>query len=168
MSLLIKILLAAAIVAALFAGEQYIEHRGYDRAKAEDKADQEEKARVASEALASDQRMQRLFNDKKASQQLAVVGKINNQLGVAREKIATLSGRVCLDADTVRVLNNIGVQGGEPGGTTAAQPASAPQAAATDRDVGTFIATCRAWYGEVNSQLDKILDIEDRRHPPPP
>lgn len=118
---------------------------------------------AAANLVKSDQIQQRKFNDKVAGQHAATVDRISNQLGNAREKIASLSARECLDADTVGVLNSIGA---EPGGAPARQPAGAPQAAATDRDVSTAIATCRAWYGEVASQLNQILDIEDRRHPP--
>ena len=60
------------------------------------------------------------------------------------------------------VLNAIG---GEPVRAASGNAAGAPQAVATDRDVSTAIAACRAGYGEVASQLNQVLDIEDRRHP---
>lgn len=165
-SILIKFAAVLAILAVLFFGEQYIEGRGYDRAKAEDQAAQEKKEREEAELRDSDQRQQRLFNDKASTKHLETVDQLNNQLGAAREKIAHLSGRQCLDSSTVGVLNAIGASG-QPGGTAASQPAVASEAVAADQDVAEFIAICRTRYGAVSDQLNQILDIEDRRHPPP-
>lgn len=128
-------------------------------------------AQAAAEAVKSDQIQQRKFSDKAASTHAAALATINNQLGNAREQIANLSGRECFGADTAGVLSAVGA---EPGGAAAGEPAGAPTATAagtglwysTDRDVAGYIAICRARYGEVTSQLNKILDIEDRRHPP--
>ena len=120
---------------------------------------------AAESARQSDALQQRKFIDTAAGQHAVAVAKLSNQLGTAREKIANLSGRTCLDADTVGMLNAIG---GEPVRATPVNAAGAPQAAATDRDVSTAIATCRAGYSAVAGQLDQILDIEDRRHPPAP
>lgn len=103
---------------------------------------------------------------------------INEQLGGAHAHIATLSDRQCLGAGTVRVLNSI-APGSSSGGdvrAVAVDPSGAaptPSPAANDaaedeyaseRDVAEFIATCRAQYGEVSSQVNQILDIEDARH----
>ena len=115
---------------------------------------------VAKELRESDSRQQRKFSDTAAGKHASTVATLSNQLGNAREKIANLSGRACLDVDTVRVLNAIG---GQPVRATASDAAGAPQAAASDRDVGTAIAVCRAGYGEIESQLNQILDIEERR-----
>lgn len=52
--LLIRIAAVLALLAALFFGEQYIEGRGYDRAKAEDKAAIETVKREAAVTLASE------------------------------------------------------------------------------------------------------------------
>ncbi len=103
---------------------------------------------------------------------------INEQLGGSRAHIATLSDRQCLGAGTVRVLNNIapGPAGHGDVRTAASNPSSAaptPSPAAHDaeqdeyaseRDVSEFIAACRAQYGEVSSQLNQILDIEEARN----
>lgn len=126
---------------------------------------------AAAEARASDTKQQRQFGDRASATHAAALATINNKLGDAREKIATLSGRECLDAGTVGVLNAIG---GEPvraaashaEGSAAATASGAGLRFATERDVGSAIATCRAKYAEVASQLDQILDIEDRRYPP--
>jgi hypothetical protein len=126
-------------------------------------------------ARESDARQQRQFNDRKAGQHAGAVARLADQLGDAREKIARLSGRACLDAGTVSVLNATGVV---DGAAAAGEPASAASAAAasashgtglrvsTDVDVAGYIALCRTRYAEVSDQLNQILDIEDRRHPP--
>ncbi|SFB97020.1 hypothetical protein SAMN05216344_106139 [Polaromonas sp. OV174] len=120
---------------------------------------------AAKDLRESDARQQRQFNDTAAGKHATAVATISNQLGNAREKIAQLSGRSCLDAGTVGMLNAIGRESMR---AAAREPAGTAQAAATDRDVSTAIATCRAGYGEIESQLNQILDIEDRRHPPAP
>jgi hypothetical protein len=103
---------------------------------------------------------------------------INEQLGGAHAHIAELSDRQCLGAGTVRVLNRIAPGSSSSGDVRAAagNPSSAaptPSPAADDaaqdefaseRDVAEFIAACRAQYGEVSSQVNQILDIEDARH----
>ncbi len=167
--IIIKIAAVLAVLAALFFGEQYIEGRGYDRAKAEDTAAQKTKELEAADLLASDRRQQRQFSDRAAGQHLAEVERITNQLGVAREKIAHLSGRVCLDSSTVGVLNDVGTTPGDkPSGATAGGAESASSTVATDQDVSEFIAVCKSRYAAVSDQLNKILDIEDRRYPPVP
>ena len=79
------------------------------------------------------------------------------QLGDLRVRIRSLTtGRDCLSAAAVRVLND----GPAPTVlTAAAQPASAPEAAATDQDVGDALALCRSGYGQLSDQLNAILDI---------
>lgn len=127
---------------------------------------------AAAEARATDSKQQRQFGDHVSATHAAALATINQQLGDAREKIALLSGRECLDAGTVGMLNNIGVP--ESSGAAASEPAGSAEAAAggtalrfaTDRDVGEAIAVCRGRYAEVSSQLNQILDIEDRRYPP--
>ncbi len=117
---------------------------------------------TAKELRESDALQQRKFSDQAAGKHATAVAALSNQLGTAREKIAKLSGRACLDADTVGMLNDIGRKSVR---AAAGDAASAPQAAASDRDVSAAIAICRTGYGEVASQLNQILDIEERRHP---
>lgn len=134
----------------------------------------------AREAQESDARQQRALGDRKAVDHAGALVNLNNQLGVAREQIARLSGRSCLGAGTVSVLNATGVI---KGGAAAGNPADPPAAAAagtgngnaggglrvsTDRDVAGYIALCRTRYAELAHQLNQILDIEERRHPFPP
>jgi hypothetical protein len=126
---------------------------------------------AAAEARATDSRGQIRAMDKAAGAHAAALTTLNKQLGAAREKIANLSGRECLDSDVVRVLNDIG---DKPVRAPASHPESAPPAVAvggglrfaTDRDAAGAIAVCRARYSEVSSQLNQILDIEDGRTPP--
>lgn len=126
---------------------------------------------AAADVRAIDARRQIKAIDKGATAHVTALATINNQLGDAREKIASLSGRECLDADTVGLLNDIG---GEPVRALAGEPARAPATSApggglrfaTERDAAGAIAVCRARYAEVSSQINQILDIEKGRHPP--
>lgn len=54
MNILIKIAAVLALLAALFFGEQYIEGRGYDRAKAEDSAQIQQQKTEAAATLAAE------------------------------------------------------------------------------------------------------------------
>lgn len=126
---------------------------------------------AAAEARATEARRQIRAMDKAATQHAAALTTLNKQLGSANAKIATLSGRECLDSDLVGLLNTIGDQ---PVRATArdadhAPPALAPAGGlrfATDQDTAHAIATCRAGYAALSSQINQILDIEDRRNPP--
>lgn len=165
MSLLVQIAIALAIFAAGAAGGIKWQ-LGVD-------AREELQAR---ELRDSDARQQRSASDKAAGRHAAVLATLNDQLGDARAQLATLTtGRACLGADAVGVLNQTGVV---DGGAAAGEPASAPEAAAsgashgtglrrvtTDTDVAGYIALCRTRYADVSHQLNEILDIEERRHP---
>lgn len=128
-------------------------------------------AQAAAELAKSDQMQQRKFGDKAATSHAQALASINTKLGDAREKIALLSDRQCLDAGTVRMLNAIG---SEPVRATAGQSegaAGAPASGsglrfATERDTAAAIALCRARYAEAVSLVNQIMDIEDARHPP--
>ena len=159
MSILVQVAIAIALLVAGFGGGVKY-HAGVIA----------QRDLAAERLVASDRVQQRKFGDVASGQHAGALSKLSNQLGAAREKIVKLSGRECLSADIVGVLNAIG---SEPGRAPAGEPAGAPQAAAgggglrfsTDRDAATAIATCRAYYAEVSGQVNKILDIEDRRHP---
>ncbi len=134
--------------------------------------------RVATEARETDARQQRAFNDRAAGTHAAALAGVNTQLGKARAQIALLSsGRQCLDAGTVRMLNDIGKPAGGLGVRAAAgQPAGAAPAAAgsgadaagyaSERGAAEQIAACRAQYAELASQINQILDIHDARERP--
>ncbi len=121
------------------------------------------------QARESDARQQRRFADQAAGAHARTVATLNNRLGDARAQIALLSDRQCLDAGTVRMLNNIGASGlgvRAPAGEPAGAPAAAAGRGASERDTASHIALCRASYAAVSDQLNKILDIEDGRHKP--
>lgn len=99
--------------------------------------------------------------DKIALNHAAAVAQLNRQLGDKRAQLYGLtSGRDCLSARAVRLLNG----GSAPVPATTGEPAGAPDAAATDRDVGDALAICRSEHARLAAQLNAILDIEDSRH----
>ena len=163
-----------AIVASIFmigAASGYIAQAWrYDAADA-DRMRAEQTAATAREATA---RQQRFDADQAAAQHAATLAQLNTKLGDARAHIARLSDRQCLGAGTVRMLNGIGASGlgvRAPAANLAGAP-TAPATPApddgysTERDTADHIATCRASYAAVSDQLNRILDIEDKRSPP--
>lgn len=145
--------------------------------------DREALARAAEEALfiAAADTLRAAWRDQAdaaAADHATELASIKKQLGGAYAHIATLSDRQCLGAGTVRVLNGIASgpsSGGDvraaavnPSGAAPTPSPAAHDAAqdeyASERDVAEFIAACRAQYGEVRSQVNQILDIEDARH----
>lgn len=120
------------------------------------------------QARESDARQQRRFADQAAGAHARTVATLNTKLGDARAQIALLSDRQCLDAGTVRMLNNIGASGlgvRAPAGEPAGAAAAAAERGASERDTAAHIALCRASYAAVSDQLNQVLDIEDARHP---
>lgn len=86
--------------------------------------------------------------------------RLDRKLGDARVRLRDLTtGRDCLSADAVRLLN---AGAGVPAAT--AEPTGTPGAAATDRDVGDALALCRSEHAKLAAQLNAILDIEDRKN----
>lgn len=141
-----------------------------------------EAARLVAEQQAEaarqlEARHQREAADAAAGKHAARVAALSNQLGDARAQIARLSvTRQCLDGATVGMLNNLGTPTGGIGlRTPASQPSGAAAAAATaqadtpatgyasERDTADWIATCKVRHDELASQVNQILDIEDRR-----
>jgi len=123
---------------------------------------------AAADARAADGKHQIRAMDAASTAQVTALATLNNQLGNAREKIALLSGRECLDAATVGLLNAISDQpvpaaASQSSSETAALAASTGIRFATERDTAGYIALCRARYAEVAGQLDAILDVEDAR-----
>lgn len=129
--------------------------------------------RVAKDAADSDARQQRLFNDTAAGRHAADLAGLNTQLGDARARIALLSStRQCLDAGTVRLLNDIGkpagglglrTPAGKPAGAAATAAGSGDDAGASEQATAQQIAVCRSGYAALSSQVNRILDIEERR-----
>lgn len=129
-------------------------------------------AQAATAVRESEAKRQIKIIDRAAGEHVAALAAINNKLGNAREKIALLSGRECLDAGTVSVLNAIGAEpvpaaAGEPAGAPATPATGVGIRFATERDTAGAIAFCRARYAELSSQTNQILDIEAARFPPP-
>lgn len=133
--------------------------------------------RVADEARQTDAKQQRQFNDTASGRHAATVASLATKLGDARAQIATLStSRQCLDARTVGMLNSLGTASSLGLRTPASQPAGAAAAIAapeadhtptpgyaSERDTAEWIAICRTQHDALASQVNEILDIEDRR-----
>lgn len=126
--IVIKIVAVVALLAALFFGEQYIEGRGYDRAKAEDKAAIEKAKREAADTLASETNKTRIaeraLQDLKNTQELKDA---SNQKTVAAlsDRLRGLSG----SAGRLRDPNADRATGcGAGGGSTPGEAAPAPGA----------------------------------------
>lgn len=125
---------------------------------------------AAADQRARDAARQIKVNDTSSLAHATALATLNNKLGDAREKIASLSGRECFDISVSGVLNDIG---GQPMPTPSGEPAGAAPAVVpgsglrftTDRDAAGAIAVCRARYAEVSSQVNQILDIEEARRP---
>lgn len=124
---------------------------------------------VAADALASDVRFLQRQGAKAAAGHAEAMVVINKTLGDQRAKIAKLSGRECLGAGTVSMLNGtatgqlLPTVAGEPDGAAAAVAAGDYERYATDADAADAIAICRAGYAGLASQLNAILDIEGAR-----
>jgi len=87
----------------------------------------------------------------------------NKRIEVEDQNHALLSrlttGRRCLDAAAVRVLNNR--NGAAPGGVpeTPGQPAGADAQFATDTDVGKWAATAIRYYDDCRSRIDALREF---------
>ena len=84
---------------------------------------------------------------------------IENEREATKQQIRRLTvGRDCLSADAVRVLNNQGataVPSGADQGASARRPAEEDAgAAATDTDIGIWIADAKAQYAQCARRLD--------------
>lgn len=107
---------------------------------------------------------QRRYEDEKGKLHAETTETLNTQLRDARSKLAALTtGRECLSARAVGVLNTAGLPAAPAVPAAASEPASAPEAFATDRDVGDALGLCHTEYGRIADQLNMILDIEDTR-----
>ena len=75
-------------------------------------------------------------------------------------------GRACLDARTVRLLNNAGNRHAGADDAlpkTAGAPDAAHGAAASDTDVAQWAADARAQYERCRARLDALIDYEEGR-----
>jgi hypothetical protein len=149
------VLIALIFAAALgFAGGS--EYRDNAHAKKELKV-QQERARVL-----------KAIEDRQEALALTYANRVSElaqNLGDARVKLySRTSGKPCLDAGAVSLLNDIGPGLRVP--AVAGQPAGPPAAPASDRDVADALAICRSGYARLSEQVNSILDIEDARHRP--
>jgi hypothetical protein len=135
---------AAALVLGLWLGAEWQQGR-----EALELKDLQEAARIAAKKADEDGVEHANTRDKLAAL----------QADKRRKVYGLTTGRECLSAGAVRLLN------GAPADVPAAagEPASAAGAFATDRDVGDALAICRGEHAKLSDQLNKILDIEDRR-----
>jgi hypothetical protein len=129
---------------------------------------------------ARERHQQREFADGRALEHAQNVDALATQLLNAYATIAELEEarpRACLDPRTVRVLNATGNVPARAAAGKPADPPAAPAAAGNDAagtglrwasniDVGRYIAYCRAEYGKIAAQLNRVLDIEDKRFGP--
>lgn len=151
-------MIIAAVIAALCAAFQAGVHwqRGVD---AVEYKEAQERIRVLVEQ-----------GDKKGIEHAEKLGQLNQQLRTTQKSLYALTtGRKCLSAGAVRLLNSPG--DGVP--AAAGEPSSAAEAAAadrddgevfaSDRDAGEALALCRTEYEKLSDQLNRILDITDSR-----
>ncbi len=180
---------ATALVAALLAGvlTWRVQDWRWRANNAAEQADRDAQAELDRQWRAGEESAQRAINDRKAGEHAAAISKLTKQLGDTRAHIATLSTRRCLGADTVGMLNAIGKPAGGGLGLRATTGNAASTAAAaagsgdnvskpapigehsadvyaSEQDTAKQIAVCRAGYAQISDQLNKILDIEDRRN----
>ena len=128
-NILIKAALVLALLAALFFGEQYIEGRGYDRAKTEDQAATNALKAQAAATLAAE-----TTKTRSAEQALQKQTDSQNRKDHAHEKTVTdLSDRLRLSAGQLGRLRDPQAAGcGGGGGSTTGDPASGAGAGAAD------------------------------------
>lgn len=107
---------------------------------------------------------------KQGEQHAEVVRILNEDLDEAHAQLARLTtGRRCLDAPAVRVLNRTGrvpapaARADETPTAPEGPPDDGPEQYATDFDAAAAIAECRTQYAAVADQLNKIIDIEQER-----
>ena len=99
--------------------------------------------------------------DEKGIEHAEKVDQLNAQLLSTQNALTRLTdGRKCLSADAVRLLNRTSAADVS---AAPSQPASAPEAFATDRDVGAALNLCRIEYDKLADQMNAVLDIEDNR-----
>lgn len=171
------VLLGAACAAAGAAGGWHFTGQAWQARYDREALSRLESQRLADKAADLKRQAERATADKAAGEHATTLEILNKQLGGAHAQIALLSRRQCLDAGTVRMLNNIGAPNTGAGSVRAvagdsasAAPTSSPAAHdaagyASERDVAEGLAICRASFAELYSQVNRILDVEDARFP---
>lgn len=108
---------------------------------------------------------------KQGERHVETVDQLKTQLSDAQQQLAQLTtGRYCLSAAAVRVLNRTGrvpaptaASAEAPGTPERLEDDRAGEPFATDHDAAVALAECRTQYGVVSDQLNKIIDIELER-----
>jgi hypothetical protein len=138
-NILIKVGLILAVLVILFTGEQYIEGRGYDRAKAEATAALEAQKREAGEVLATETAKTRAAEESLRTFKLIQ----DNKDAQAQNTIAALSGRVRQLAGPAGRLRDPNAQGcgGSGSGTQSEAATLAPDRPGDGAEAGGLLST---------------------------
>jgi len=161
--ILLPLIIVAALVffgfaggAAFVAARKNAEIADIKRTQAENevRVAQAASKRLEDAQALGDQLTQQLLDAEAARQKLAQ--EKNDEI----RRLTT--GRRCLDAAAVRVLNNAST-GSQPGALpeTARQPAAEDGAAATDTDVGLWISNAWDQYETCRGRLGALIDFEE-------
>lgn len=146
-ALIIALACVAALLGSFAAGQQW--EQGVQAVELQKQRDA---ARIAAEKA-----------DEDGIKHAKAIDRLNAKIAQQQRALYGLTdGRNCLSAGAVRLLN---AASDVP--AAAGEPARSPDAFATDRDVGNALAICRGEHDKLSSQLNKILDIEDRRNQRP-
>lgn len=167
------VLLGVACAAAGAAGGWHLTGQAWQARYDREALSRLEAQRLADKAADFKRQAERATADKAAGEHAKTLETLNNQLGGAHAQIALLSRRQCLDAHTVRMLNDIGAAvpnaddmravAGDSASEAKTSSAVGEDSYASEQNVAEAIAVCRSMYADVSSQLDKILDIEAAR-----
>ena len=146
---------------------------GYTSAKKECKAqvlrierDAQEARASALEAINARLKTETERGQKLSQELLAAESRLTKTREELRHEITrSTRGRACLDARTVRLLNNAGRDAAADDALpkTAGAPDAAHGAAASDTDVAQWAAEARSQYELCRARLDALIDYEEGR-----
>ena len=126
---------------------------------------QEKKAHATALKKAARQAVDRIKDAERRNDALtsALAQAENERFTIAQEKDREIrrltTGRRCLDAAAVRVLNDSASARTDALPEAGGKPLSADAAFATDTDVGLWARTCRDSYDTCRGRLDAIADF---------
>lgn len=146
---------------------------GYTSAKKECKAqilrierDAQEARASALEAINAKLKTETERGEKLSQQLINAESALNQKSQELRHEITrSTRGRACLDARTVRLLNNAGRDAAADDALpkTAGAPDAAHGAAASDTDVAQWAAEARSQYELCRARLDALINYEEGR-----
>jgi hypothetical protein len=119
-------------------------------------AQKQELARIKSDQARGDELTNRLAQTETALQ--------TKQTELNHALAKTTTGRTCLNAGTVRLLNDANTDAGSASGglsEATGQPAAADGAAASDTDVAEWIGNAKQQYSTCRARLDALIDWEE-------